>query len=99
MEGNNPFPILMLKLCALLKRNKSIKKSLPEIIKMGAVVVGEIIEVGGARIIRETRNKMIGNKEILMINQLPNVIDVVKLVILLLTIKSLGRKSMKGENN
>ena len=53
----------------------------------------------GEKLITETDNKMINNKGILMIDQLSNVLVVVKLVILLLTIKSLGRKSVKGENN
>ena len=46
----------------------------------------------GEKIIREPKNKMIGNKGILMIDHLSNVLDVVKLVILLLTVKYLGRK-------
>jgi len=53
----------------------------------------------GGNIIREKKNKMINNKGILMIDQLSNILDVVKLVILLLTVKFLGRKSVKGENN
>ena len=43
--------------------------------------------------------KMTDNKAILMIDELSNVLDVVKLVILLLTVKSLWRKLVKGENN
>ena len=45
--------------------------------------LGEIIEVGAAKIFRETDKKMIENKEILMIDWLSNVLDVVKLAILL----------------
>lgn len=70
-----------------------------EMIKVVEVIVGEIIEAVGAKIIMETKTKMIENKGILMIDQLSNVLYVVKLVILLLSIKSLGRKSVKGENN
>jgi len=39
-----------------------------EVIKLVEVMVVEIIEAGGTKIIRKTNNKVIDNKEILMVD-------------------------------